>query len=36
MSQEGHLLAFYSKKLTPRMSHASTYVRELFAMTQSV
>lgn len=36
MSQEGHLSAFYGKKVIPRMSHASTYVSELFAITQSV
>lgn len=36
LSQEGHPLAFFSKKLTPKLSLASTYVRELYAITQAV
>ena len=36
LSQEGHPLAFFSKKLSLRMSQASTYVRELYAITQAV
>ncbi|KAF7831007.1 cucumisin-like [Senna tora] len=36
LSQQGHPIAYFSKKLTTRMSHASTYVRELFAITQAV
>ena len=36
LSQEGHPLAYFSKKLSSRMSKASTYVRELYAITQVV
>ena len=36
LSQNGHPLAFFSKKLSPRMTQASTYVRELYAITQAV
>lgn len=36
LSQENHPLAFFSKKMSPKMSLASTYVRELYAITQAV
>ncbi|KAL0366691.1 UNVERIFIED_CONTAM: Retrovirus-related Pol polyprotein from transposon.6 [Sesamum radiatum] len=36
LSQHGHQLAFFSKKLGPRMAAASTYVRELYAITEAV
>lgn len=34
--QHNHPIAYFSKKLSPRMSRASTYVRELFLVTQAV
>lgn len=36
LSQEGHPLPFFSKKLCHRLSLASAYVRELYAITQAV
>lgn len=36
LSQEGHLLAYFSKKLTQKLSMALAYVRELYAITQAV
>ena len=36
LSQDSHPLAFFSKKLSLRMSRASTYVRELYAITQAM
>ncbi|XP_047270471.1 uncharacterized protein LOC124899586 [Capsicum annuum] len=36
LSQEGHPIAFFSQKLSPRMQAASTYTREMFAITQAV
>ena len=36
LMQEGHPLAYFSKKLGPRMQLASTYVRERFALTEAV
>lgn len=36
LTQDGHPLAYFSKKLVPRMIVASAYVRELYAITQSV
>lgn len=36
LSQNNHPIAFFSKKLCPRMAAASTYVRELFALTEAV
>lgn len=36
LTQEGHPIAFYSQKLSPRMRAASTYHREMFAITQAV
>lgn len=35
LQQGGHPLAFFSKKLCPRMQQAPTYVRELFAITEA-
>ncbi|KAL0430619.1 UNVERIFIED_CONTAM: Transposon Ty3-I Gag-Pol polyprotein [Sesamum radiatum] len=35
LPQNGHLLAFFSKTLGPRTPVASTYVRELFTITES-
>lgn len=36
LSQNGHPLAFFSKPFTPKLLCASTYVRELFAITTAV
>lgn len=36
LSQNVHPIAFLSKKMCPRMSASSTYVRELFAITEAV
>ncbi|XP_058775591.1 uncharacterized protein LOC131649859 [Vicia villosa] len=36
LSQDGHPIAFFSKKLCPRMQAASVYVREMLAITESV
>ena len=36
LSQKGHPLAYFSKKLSPKMTNASAYVRELYAITQAV
>lgn len=36
LSQETHPIAFFSKKLYPRMQVASAYDREMFAMTVAV
>ena len=36
LMQEGHPLAYFSKKLGPRMQLASTYVRELFTLTEAM
>ncbi|GJW14512.1 ty3-gypsy retrotransposon protein [Tanacetum coccineum] len=36
LSQNGNPIAFFSKKLSPKMQQASTYVRELYAITEAV
>ncbi|KAH0737522.1 hypothetical protein KY290_036227 [Solanum tuberosum] len=36
LCQEGHPIAFFSQKLSPRMQAASTYTREMFAITEAV
>lgn len=36
LMQQGHLIAYYNKKLIGRRKASSTYVRELFAITQAV
>lgn len=36
LTQNGHPLAYFSKKLNPKMQAASTYERELFAVTEAV
>lgn len=36
LTQEGHPLAYFSKKLTPKMDVASAYVREQYAITQAI
>ncbi|KAM0065899.1 putative nucleotidyltransferase, Ribonuclease H [Helianthus debilis subsp. tardiflorus] len=36
LSQEKHPLAYFSKKLCPRMQNASTYHREMYAITQAI
>lgn len=36
LSQRGHPIAYFSQKITPRMQKASTYHREMFAITQAV
>lgn len=35
LTQASHPLAFFSKKLAPRMQAASVYVREMYAVTES-
>lgn len=34
--QRGHPLAYFSKQLSPRLQTASTYAREMFAITEAV
>lgn len=36
LSQKGRPVAYFSQKLCPRMQQASTYVREMLAITQAV
>lgn len=36
LSQASHPLAYFSKKMTPKMQSASTYVREIYAITEAV
>ena len=36
LSQRGHPIAYFSKPFPPKLHHASTYVRELFAVTTAV
>nr|GEW13498.1 Ty3/gypsy retrotransposon protein [Tanacetum cinerariifolium] len=36
LSQQDKPIAFFSKKLSPRMRSASTYIRELYAITEAV
>lgn len=36
LSQDGHPLAFFSKKMNPKMQAASVYVREMYAVTEAV
>lgn len=36
LSQNKHLIAFFSKKLSPRMRAQSVYARELYAITEAV
>ncbi|KAI3742689.1 hypothetical protein L1987_60382 [Smallanthus sonchifolius] len=36
LSQDKHPLAYFSKKLCPRMQQASTYHREMYAITQAI
>ena len=36
LSQKEHPLAYFSKKLSPKMANASAYVRKLYAITQAV
>ncbi|KAF7831755.1 Transposon Ty3-G Gag-Pol polyprotein [Senna tora] len=36
LSQNGHPVAFFSKKLCSKLANASTYVRELYAITQAI
>lgn len=36
LSQQGHPIAFFSKPFTPKLLRASTYVRELFAITATI
>lgn len=36
LSQGGHPLAFFSKKMCPRLQASSTYVREMYAITEAV
>ncbi|OMO96556.1 reverse transcriptase [Corchorus capsularis] len=36
LSQGGHPIAYFSKKLSPQMQFASAYVREMYAITEAV
>ena len=36
LSQNSHPLAFFSKKLNPRLASSSTYVRELYGLTEAI
>lgn len=36
LTQRGHPISYFSKKFCPKMLHASTYVRELCAITSAV
>ena len=36
LSQGGHPIALFSKKLSLNMQHKSTYVREMFAITEAI
>jgi len=36
LSQNTHPIAFFSRKLNPRMAATSTYVRELYAITEAI
>ncbi|PNY00079.1 hypothetical protein L195_g023353, partial [Trifolium pratense] len=36
LSQGGHPIAFFSKKMVPRMQKQSAYTRELFAITEAI
>lgn len=36
LSQRGHPIAYFSKPFSPKLLRASTYVRELFAITAAV
>ncbi|MCH79303.1 transposon Tf2-1 polyprotein [Trifolium medium] len=36
LSQKSKPLAFFSKKLSPRLSASSTYIRELYALTEAI
>jgi len=36
LSQAGHPLAYFNKKLSPKMQLASAYVREMYVVTESV
>ncbi|XP_019423049.1 PREDICTED: uncharacterized protein LOC109332519 [Lupinus angustifolius] len=36
LSQNGHPLAYFSKKMSTRMQHSSAYVREMFVVTKAV
>ncbi|WMV51332.1 hypothetical protein MTR67_044717 [Solanum verrucosum] len=36
LSQRGHPITFYCQKLCPRMQKASTYHREMYAITEAV
>jgi hypothetical protein len=36
LSQNSHPIAFFSRKLTPRLAASSTYVRELYAITEAI
>nr|KYP41059.1 Transposon Ty3-G Gag-Pol polyprotein [Cajanus cajan] len=36
LSQHGHPIAFFSKRLCPKLQAASVYVREMFAITEAI
>lgn len=36
LSQDGHPLVFFSKKMCPRMQASSVYVREMYVVTEAV
>ncbi|GKA51566.1 ty3-gypsy retrotransposon protein, partial [Tanacetum coccineum] len=36
LSQDGHLIAYFSKQMSHRLQQASTYVREMYAITKAM
>jgi len=36
LSQKGHPLSFFNKKICPRLQASSVYVREMYAITKAV
>ncbi|XP_058784061.1 uncharacterized protein LOC131658827 [Vicia villosa] len=36
LSQDGHPIAFFSKKMCPRLQASSVYVREMYAVTEAI
>lgn len=36
LSQQGHPIAYFSRKMCPRLCSSSAYVREFFAVTEAI